>query len=105
MVTGAERDWSESVPVSKGQVLEVGTRCYLRSARACPDLSSVWHDLAVNYHARANAVSASAEEGGGRSREDLVERSLAAAKKALALDPKSPQAWNLLGYLALSWDR
>lgn len=92
-----ELSLSEGEKVGKKTVLEVGGRCYQRAARCDPELPSCWRDLALNFHARAVEC-----EGGD---EKLVARALGAAKKQVALMPKSAQAWNLLGFLAVSWEK
>lgn len=86
----------------KHQVLEIAGRCYLRATKVNPDLSSCWHDLAINYHIRARIAQGEAEK---KEDSDLVSKAFMAAKKCLLLTPRSAESWNLLGFLALNWDR
>ena len=99
MLVNPNASLDDSTSVSKKQALEIGGRCYLRGTRCGPDLPSAWRDLALNYHARSTL------EEEGEEREKLSERAMSAARKCLALQPKSVEAWNLLGLLAINCDK
>ncbi len=88
-----------SLPCDKRQVLEVGSRCFLRAARCSHESAAACRDLAVSYHARAGL------KGEAGKKDALVEKAFAAARKSVCLDPQSSEGWNLLGYLAIHWNR
>ncbi len=97
---GAKSDLTAPIACDKARVLEIGCRCLARAAASGlnPAASAVscWRDLAMCYHARARQK---------QDNDELVKKAFAAARKCVALDTKSAEAWNLLGFLAVSWDR
>ncbi len=97
-------DVSASSPCNKHRLLEVGSRCLLRATKCDPGLASAWRDLAVCYYARTQlpdiCTNGALEEVG-----KLKDKALSAARRCLAIEPKSAESWNLLGYLALNFDK
>jgi len=71
----------EAVNLSK--LTDLAAKCYARAARLAPDCAAIWHDLAL------------AQQEAGRPRQ-----AMAAARKALALQPDGARRWNLIGFLA-----
>lgn len=81
---------NDSLLPSRRQVMELGSRFFLCAVKLLPDSASLWHNLAVSYQSswlldRCDSSKISAE---------------AAVKRALALEPKEPSHWDLLGLIA-----
>lgn len=92
-------DLQEMVDVDKLQVLQLGARCYAVALQIASNDASLWHDLAVNTYLQGHVMERDkgADEAAVKS---LMERSLAALRKSLALEPTSGKIWNSLGLVA-----
>ena len=97
-------DISASSPCNKRRLLEVGSRCLLHATKCDPGLASAWRDLAVCYYARTELPDIGTI-GGLEDADKLKDKAILAARRCLAIDPKSAESWNLLGYLALNFDK
>lgn len=75
------------------------SRCYAVALQIASNDASLWHDLAVNTYLQGHLMEQEkgADEAAVKS---LMERSLAALRKSLALEPTSGKIWNSLGLVA-----
>ena len=78
------------LPVSKKLVMALGPQFFLSALRILPDSASLWHNLALSYH------SCWKLDGIGSHQSSA----LAAAKKAITLEPKEASHWDLLGLIS-----
>lgn len=88
------REGEETMGQSKDELVRIGTRCYVRALQLVPDNAECWHDLALNYNVQAEMDCGKVKE--------FRHKALSAVKKALTLNSKSHQHWNLLGVIAAS---
>lgn len=87
------------------KVVEISTpstphsRCYAVALQIASNDASLWHDLAVNTYLQGHVMERDkgADEAAVKS---LMDRSLAALRKSLALEPTSGKIWNSLGLVA-----
>lgn len=81
--------------LSKKELLALGARCYGMALKLRPEMSSLWHDLGVNYFTQTKVV----EKVMSKS---VAMKSLQALRKAVTLDPSCHQHWTALGVVAAS---
>jgi len=86
-LTGGETGSEE---VDKSKLMEIGSRCYIRSLTICPDNWRVWHQLAILYSHLADFQN---------SREYKL-KSLGMMKHAVSLAPSVNTVWTSLGIVA-----
>lgn len=70
-------------------------RCYRSAISLCPQLSSLWHDLALCYLMQLQYYPRSTDKS-------VANECLAAAKHAVTLCPSVWMHWNLLGVICMS---
>ncbi|XP_067002861.1 tetratricopeptide repeat protein 37 [Anabrus simplex] len=80
--------------LSKTGALQLGARCFCRALSITPNISLLWHDLAVNYHYQANSST------NAQLKKQIRDWALIAAKKSITLSPRNWHHWNILGVVA-----
>ncbi len=98
------RKWKvsdSSTKLDKLGLLELGAKCYFRALHMKPSLATAWHDLAINFHAQATTTNLSGGDDDEKTAAKLDAKSMAMARRAVALRPSAHPHWNLLGVLAL----
>lgn len=81
--------------LTKKEILPLGARCYGMALKLQPDMSSLWHDLGVNYYAQTKVVEKVMSKV-------MAIKSLQALRKSVTLDPSNHQHWTALGVVAAS---
>jgi len=74
------------------------SRCYGMALKLQSDMSSLWHDLGVNYYVQTKVVEKVMAKV-------MAIKSLQALRKAVTLDPSNHLHWTALGVVAASKGR
>lgn len=79
---------SEERP-DRGMLLSLAERFSIKALTLKPKVAGLWHDLGLSYYLQGESGKAGAHQ-----------RALVSIQKAVSLNPKDPEHWNLLGVVA-----
>ncbi|OAD55841.1 Tetratricopeptide repeat protein 37 [Eufriesea mexicana] len=81
--------------IKQRSMFALSIKCYRAAISLCPQLSSLWHDLALCYLMQLRYYPCSTDKS-------VANECLAAAKYAVKLCPSIWMHWNLLGVICMS---
>ncbi|XP_070543416.1 tetratricopeptide repeat protein 37-like [Ptychodera flava] len=87
----------ELVAMEKMEILSLGAKCYGRALCLKPEVSSLWHDLGVNYFRQSQEMNC--EE---TVRTEFAKKAMQCLQKAVSMDTNNHVHWNALGLMAAS---
>ena len=81
------------------QALKLASKALTRALNLQPENVACWQDLALSFHYRIlqNEKNESEKDTTTTNNNNLKMKSFTTIRKALALDPKNSDLWNILG--------
>ena len=85
--------------INKLQALKLASKALTRALNLQPENVACWQDLALSFHYRIlkNEKNESEKDTTITNNNNLKMKSFTTIRKALALDPKNSDLWNILG--------